>query len=321
MLTQFSEHSLNISTGNLFQRNKKGAAMENTLIELFCAVDDFCKIFYPKWGKYLIEEGLKKRQTLSRLTPGEIMTIVIYFHIIRFRDFKTYYIRYVLIYLQKAFPELVSYSHMVNLLKTILVPLCVFLQTLRGEKTGIYFVDSMIMRACHIKREQQHRVFYGLAKKAKSTVGWFFRFKLHLVINDKGELMAFKITAGNVDDRKPVIDLVKHLAGKLFGDKGYISQELFEKLMNQGVQLITKLKSNMKNKLMPLADKLLLRKRALIETVNDQLKNISQIEHSRHRSIWNFMVNLLAALTAYSLQPKKPSLHLSRKERRFLAMA
>ena len=130
--------------------------------------------------------------------------------------------------------------------------------------------------------------------------------------------MAFKITAGNVDDRKPVPDLVKHLNGKLFGDKGYISQELFEKLFQKGLQLVTRLRGNMKNKLMPLIDKLLLRKRALIETVNDQLKNISQIEHTRHRSVWNFMANILGALAAYCLQPKKPSLNLAANERNLM---
>lgn len=261
---------------------------------------------------------MKKRRTPSRLSPSEIMTIFIYFHMLRFRDFKTFYTRYVMLHLRHAFPGLVSYSHMVNLLKSVLVPVCAFVQSLSGEKTGIYFVDSTILKVCHIKREKQHRVFSGLAKKGKSTIGWFFGFKLHLVINDKGEFMAFKLTAGNVDDRKPVPDLVKKLTGKLFGDKGYISQELFEKLFQQGLQLVTRIKSNMKNKLMPLIDKILLRKRALIETVNDQLKNISQIEHTRHRSIWGFMVNILGALAAYALQPKKPSLNLAVNEKKLM---
>lgn len=243
------------------------------------------------------------------------MTIIIFFHVLRFRDFKTYYTSYVMPHLRDAFPNLVSYSHMVNLLKSVLVPLCAFLQTLKGEQTGIYFIDSTILKACHIKREKQHRVFNGMAKKAKSTMGWFFGFKLHLVINDKGEIMAFKLTAGNVDDRTPVPDLVKYLTGKLIGDKGYISQELFKKLFENGLQLVTRLKKNMKNKLMPLIDKILLRKRSLVETVNDQLKNISQIEHTRHRSIWNFMVNILGALAAYCLQPKKPSLNLAANEK------
>ncbi len=292
--------------------------MEDNLVVLFCIVDEFCKEFYPEYEKTLIAQGIKKRRRPSRIAPSEIITIFIYFHMMRFRDFKTFYTRYVMIYLRKAFPFLPSYSHMVNLLKSVLVPLCVFVQSLSGEKTGIYFIDSTILKACHIKREKQHRVFEGIAKKSKSTIGWFFGFKLHLVINDKGDLMAFKLTAGNIDDRKPVPDLVKHLAGKLFGDKGYISQDLFEKLFKNGLQLITRLKGNMKNKLMPLIDKLLLRKRALIETVNDQLKNISQIEHTRHRSIWNFMVNILGALAAYAMQPKKPSLNLAANEKKLM---
>ncbi len=176
------------------------------------------------------------------------------------------------------------------------------------QKTGIYFVDSTLLKACHIKREKQNKVFAGIAKKSKSTMGWFFGFKLHIVINDKGELMAFKITKGNVDDREPVPALAKGLVGKLIGDKGYVSSNLFLELWNDGLQLITKIKKNMKNKLMPLIDKILLRKRAIVESVNDQLKNISQIEHTRHRSVWNFVCNVVAELCAYSLQQKKPSI-------------
>jgi hypothetical protein len=139
-------------------------------------------------------------------------------------------------------------------------------------------------------------------------MGWFFGFKLHIVINDKGEIMAFKITKGNVDDRDPVPAMTQGLVGKLIGDKGYISNNLFLELLDDGLQLITKIKKGMKNKLMPLIDKILLRKRAVIESVNDQLKNISQIEHTRHRSVWNFACNIIAGLCAYSLQPKKPSI-------------
>lgn len=130
------------------------------------------------------------------------------------------------------------------------------------------------------------------------------------MINDKGEILAFKVTPGTTDDRVPVDKMTQGLTGKLFGDRGYISQELFDKLYQRGLQLITRIKKNMQNKMMPLVDKLLLRKRAIIESVNDQLKNISQIEHTRHRSPTNFMVNLVAALAAYALQPKKPSLNL-----------
>ena len=139
------------------------------------------------------------------------------------------------------------------------------------------------------------------------------RFKLHFIINDRGELLAFKLTPGNVDDRQPVLDMTTDIIGKLFGDRGYISQALFEQLYEQGLQLITRRKKNMKQQLVKLMDKILLRKRSLIETVNDRLKNISQIEHSRHRSVWNFMVNLFSGLIAYTYLPKKPSLDLEPK--------
>jgi hypothetical protein len=142
-------------------------------------------------------------------------------------------------------------------------------------------------------------------------MGWFFGFKLHLVVNDRGELLTCRLTPGNVDDRVPVPKLTEQVWGKLFGDKGYLSQPLAAQLRQRDLHLVTKLKSNMKNRLLPLMDKLLLRKRSIIESITDQLKNISQIEHTRHRSLTNFMVNLLCGLIAYFHQPKKPSLHLS----------
>ena len=283
---------------------------QDTLIHLFCLVDEFCQLFMPEWQKHLFKNRLIKRHRKTQLSPSEIMTIYIHFHQSHYRDFKNYYIFYVQKHLKPLFPSLVSYPRFVTLIKSVIVPLCFFLQTLKGEKRGIYFVDSLLLKVCHIKREKQHKVFKNFAKKSKSSVGWFFGFKLHLVINDKGELMAFKVTAGNVGDRKPVVDLTKKLIGKLFGDKGYISNKLTEELFSKNIRLITRVKKNMKNKFLPLIDKILLQKRAVIESVNDQLKNICQIEHSRHRSIWNFTANILAALCAYSLQPKKPSIYL-----------
>lgn len=285
--------------------------MENTLIVLYCIVDDFLKEFLSVWSKKLIsdeEDGVKRRNREGKLSMSEIMTIYIHFHQSHYRDFKTYYMCHISQHMRHLFPDLVCYPRFTTLIKSIIVPLVVFLHCFSGEKTGIYFIDSTTLKVCNIKRCSQNKVFKGVAKKGKSTIGWFFGFKLHIVINDKGELMAFKITAGNADDRKPVPDLVKALFGKLFGDKGYISQELFKNLFGQGLQLITGIKKSMKGRLMHLADKLLLRKRSVIECVNDQLKNISQIEHTRHRSVWNFLANILAGLAAYVLQPKKPSI-------------
>jgi hypothetical protein len=179
-----------------------------------------------------------------------------------------------------------------------------------GQCSGISFIDSTKLSVCHNRRIWSHKVLAELAARGKTSVDWFYGFKLHLVVNDCGELLAVKITAGHIDDRDPVPELARTLFGKLFGDRGYISQRLFEQLWEQHLQLITKLKKKMKNRLLPLFDKLLLRKRSISETINDQLKNISQIEHSRHRSVFNFFVNLIAGLVAYTFREKKPSLNL-----------
>jgi Transposase DDE domain len=192
-----------------------------------------------------------------------------------------------------------------------LVPLASYLHTQLGECSGISFIDSTSLSVCHPARISQHRVFGVDARRGKTSVGWFYGFKLHLVVNDRGELLALCLTPGNTDDRRPAPRLAQRLFGRLFGDKGYISAPLAERLLvTQGLRLITKLRKSMRQQLLHLSDRLLLRKRALIETIVDQLKNISQIEHSRHRSPFNFLVHLLAGLIAYCHQPKKPSLHL-----------
>jgi hypothetical protein len=237
-----------------------------------------------------------------------MMTIVILFHQSGFRNFKTFYLNYVCIYLRKEFPGLISYTRFVALMPTILLFLCAYLLANRGTATGISYVDSTSIAVCHNIRINRNKVFAGLAARGKTSMGWFYGFKLHLVINDKGEILNFWITPGNINDRKPVAKMVKNILGKLFGDRGYISAELVNLLMRQGLQLITTVRKNMKNKFMALIDKILLRKRFIIETINDQLKNISQIEHSRHRNVLNFMTNLIAGLIAYTHQPKKPAI-------------
>jgi hypothetical protein len=165
----------------------------------------------------------------------------------------------------------------------------------------------------------RNKAFKGIAQKAKSTIGWFFGFKLHIIVNERGGLLSVKLTRANVDDRSPVLDMVKNIFGKLFGNKGYISNNLTNDLKKQGISLITGVRKNMENKLLPLMDKILLRKRSIIETINDQLKNISQIEHSRHRSVYNFIVNMLCGLISYTHQPKKPTISLSREDALALA--
>ena len=265
---------------------------------LFCDIDDFCQEFEPLMNQHLIADGKIKRLRKHTLHLSEVMTLIVAFHQSGYRTFKHYYQKHVCVYLRWAFPQLVSYNRFVELMGEALLPLCAYLHTRKGSCSGISFVDSMPIAVCHNRRIHSHQVFDETAERGKNSVGWFYGFKLHLIVNDEGELLAVQLTAGNVDDRTPVPKLVKDLFGKLFGDKGYISQKLFDLLFTDGVQLVTKIRKNMKNKLMPVFDKLMLRKRAIIETIYDQLKNISQIEHTRHRSGFNFLVNIVSALIA-----------------------
>lgn len=280
-----------------------------SLLELFCAVDDFMLSFAPQWKASQVAAG-KQRERAGQLCPSEVMTILIHFHQSHYRTFKAYYTEHVQVHLTQEFPHLVSYTRFVALIPTMLVPLLAYLQSRYGPCTGISFIDSTSLEVCDPKRIKQHRVFATDAKRGKTSMGWFFGFKLHLAVNDRGDLLACCLTPGNVDDRTPVPAMVKRLRGKLFGDRGYISTPLSQLLFEQGLQLITRLRTKMKNRLMHLSDKLLLRKRAIIESIIDQLKNISQIEHSRHRNPSNFVVHLIAGLIAYSHQDKKPGLHL-----------
>jgi hypothetical protein len=283
------------------------------LTTLYCTVDDFWKSFRQEWEKHLIDSGKSKRGPEPELSIAEMMTIVILFHQSNYRTFKHFY-GYACIYFRKYFPKLISYDRFVYLMKNLFIPLLAYLLNRKGLVTGIAFIDSTSIKVCHNKRIPRNRVFKGLAKRGKTTAGWFYGFKLHLIINDRGEILAFQLTQGNVSDVSMMEILSRGILGKLFGDKGYISSELGKVLLKRGLELFTTLRSNMKQKLISMENKILLRKRSLIETVNDQLKNISQIEHTRHRGIGNFFVNMLAGIAAYSHQPKKPSLNLHGEE-------
>lgn len=283
----------------------------SSLEELFCSVDDFCQVFEPQWLAQQLTSGLATRQRSRSLCLSEIMTLLISFHQSHYRNFKQFYLKQVCIHWQEAFPELVSYQRFIEWTPSTLIPLCVYLKSCLGQCTGISFIDATSLKVCHNRRIAGHQVFDELAARGKTSVGWFFGFKLHLVVNEHGELLNFTLTPGNTDDRKPVGDLLSDLFGKVFADRGYVSGKLAKELLERwSIEFFAKPRRNMKNKLMRLNDKLLARKRSIIETVIDQLKNISQIEHTRHRSPMNFLVNVICGLIAYCHQPKKPSLHM-----------
>lgn len=172
-------------------------------------------------------------------------------------------------------------------------------------------MDSTSLAVCHNACIHSHKVSAGLAARGRTSTGWLFGFKLHLVFNDRGELLSVLLILGKVDDCKPVPGLVNRLFGKIFADKGYLFQPWFDYLYPTfSMQLNTKLRVNMKNRLMRLEDRWMLRKRVKVETIIDQLKNIFQSEHSRHRSVFNFLVNVLCGLIAYCQRLAKPSLGL-----------
>ena len=290
------------------------------LTEFFCEIDDFCQDWLATFSSTFFPTNGNSLPKHCRLSLSEVMTIAIHFHQSSYRTFKAYYIKHVCEHLTDYFPSLVSYNRMVELMPNVLTACLYYLSSRRGKMTGISFVDSTAIPVCHPKRITRNKVFKSTAKLSKSSMGWFFGFKLHLIINDCGEILSCKITPGNVDDRTHLPSMAQGISGKMFGDKGYIKKELFEQLLNRGLQLITPLKSNMKNKLVPMSDKISLRKRSVIETVNDQLKNISYLVHSRHRSLHNFMLNLITALIAYTHQPKKPSLKLDEPAQDFFSI-
>lgn len=287
--------------------------MDDTqLIILFCMIDEFCIKFEPEWKRIHMEHLSKSQRWWTtrepRLILSEMMTIVCYFHFSGYKTFKHYYLHHVEAHLKPYFPRLVSYKRFNKLMKGLIFPLFAFQQTVKGISKGIAYIDSTILSVCHICRTSRHKVFKSIAKKGKTSTGWFYGLKLHVVINHMGEIVSWMLTSGNTDDRTVVRKLVSGLSGKLFGDRGYVSKSLFGTLYKQGIQLITRLKSNMKNVLMDTCDKVLLYKRGIIESAFNKLKTTFQIEHHRHRSQQNFVVNLISGLTAYCLDPKKPKI-------------
>lgn len=288
--------------------------LADKVIEFFVEVDDFCIVFEAEIAHHLIESKNKGgRLRKSQLSDSEIISILILFHYGQFTNFKAFYTQYVCPHLSDLFPDLVSYQRFVALKKKVAVPLMMFLKTKGlGKCRGISFIDSTHLKVCHNRRIHQHRTFKNVAERGFCSIGWFYGFKLHLIINDRGEIISFFLTKGNVDDRnlKVMKSMTENMFGKLFADKGYISKKLSDLLFGNGIQLIAKPKKNMKNVNLSQTDRILLRKRALIESVNDELKNICKLQHTRHRSLGNFLINLMSALSAYCFFPKKPSLNI-----------
>lgn len=273
--------------------------MKKCITTVYYLVDNFCKI-YKEWEKSKLLPSNRVRQRDGALNLAELITIILYFYLSPCRDFKNYYL-YFLQSKYKGHFQFVSYPRIVQLWPSLVIPITILLQQLTGEMTGTYFIDSTKLQICHNKRTSNNRVFGRLAKIGKSSYGWFMGFKLHLLINHKGGIMAIKITKGNKSDVSCVSQLVKDLNGNTYGDKGYISKNLADELRTKGMRLITGIRKDMKNYLLEMNDKILLRKRSLIESVFNVLKNRMELEHTRHRSPVNFLVHIIACVAGYAI--------------------
>ena len=275
------------------------------LLEMFCLIDDFCIAFESGWRKHLVGRGLP----VCSMEMSEILTILVLFQFSKCRCFKYFYMMLSLLH-KRDFPRLLSYNRFIEIEKTYLVPLICFMKYQMFDCTGTSYIDATPLKVCHNKRIKQNKVFKKIANIGKSTMGWFYGFKLHLVVNQNGEPIDVAISKGNRDDRKLVKQLCKRVQGKLFADKGYISQELFEEMLEKGIKIVTQLKKNMKPKLMENNELILLKKRSVIESVFHIMKAILHIDHTRHRSPLNFLINFFAAIAAYCLYPGKPKINL-----------
>jgi len=281
-------------------------------LEVFCDVDDVLLSVAPHLKATQMTAGTQ-RQRPGQVWPSEIMTILIPVHHSHSRTFKASDTEHVHVSLTSACPHLVRSPRCVARIPTLLVPLLASVQRRSGTCTGISFIDATSLDVCDPTRIHQHRVFAVDARRGTSSMGWFCGFTRHLAVTDQGELLACSLTPGTVDDRAPVPQMGQRLRGTLIGDRGSMSAPLTTLLFEHGLQLITRVRKHRKNHLMPLSEKRLVRTRAMIASMIDQLTNISQMEHSRHRSPTNVVVHVSAGLLASSHHATKPGLHLDQR--------
>jgi hypothetical protein len=261
----------------------------------------------------LVKNKEMRRQRKFRLSWAEVLTIMMYYPHSGYKTFKDYYTKHVLFYLDHAFPgRLVSYNRFVELQQMAMLPMFIFSRLACVTCDGFSYIDSTALEVCHIRRAYSHKVFNGSARKGRTTTGWFFGFKLHLIINQHGELVNFDLTPGNIADNNAplLLRLIKQVFGKLYGDKGYLlAESVFRDLFEKGVQVVTKVRSNMKNRFLLWEDKMRLNSRGMIESCINVLKSRLSLEHSRHRSPTNFLSHIFTVLAAYSFIEEKPSIN------------
>ena len=285
---------------------------ELKIIKLFCELDDFSTEFNKKITEYMLGKNNPQSFNKPEITVSEMMCIEILYHRSSYKCFQYYYQQQVEQgYLKSYFPDAPSYNRFVQLKPRMLLHLIFYLNVCRiGQLCGIYFADSTKLAVGHNRRIHSNRVFKGKAARGKTSTGWFYGLKLFLVINAFGEIMNAFFTMANVADNhlSTMIKLFSKLKGWAFADKGFINQKAVEGLLSKGLHLVTGIRRNMKNKLMLMEQKILLKKRGVIESVYDILKTVGDIEHTRHRSPINALVKLYAGLCNYTFLDRLPSI-------------
>jgi len=288
--------------------------MFDQLTEIFCDFDDFCKEVVPNWEATLLEcdKSAKKPTKQEQYGPScglcrsEIMTILVMYHGSRFKNFKTFYNGIVLRLGRCYFPKAPCYERFLTLTKRAWLLLTFFMAYRFGSKTGVYYIDSTPLAVCHNKRINKHKVFRDLAARGKTSMGWFFGFKIHFVFNSLREIVAVQMTPGNISDASVVPKLTQDLTGKLFGDKGYIGKKLTQSLLERGLVLMTRVRKNMKSLPMTIDDKRLLNKRNIAETIIGHIKEFSSLRMPKHRSVINAFTHVVASIIAYPINPLSP---------------
>jgi hypothetical protein len=283
--------------------------MLDRLVEVFCEVDDFCKAFEGQWKAHLIAGGNKPRGPEPGLCDSEIITLLLMLHSSGYKYLKNFYNGPLGELLRRSyFQDMPCYERFIEVQKRVFAPLMFFVLSRMGKKTGVYYIDSTALPVCHNRRIQRHKTFASYARRGKTTMGWFFGFKLHLVFNELNEIVALTLTTGNVSDTAPVPRLTKDLVGKLFGDKGYIGKKLAEELLRRGLILFTRVRKNMKSLPISIVDKILLNGRNMAETIIGKIKAFSSLNLPKHRLPINGFLHILAAISAYQINPIKPDL-------------
>lgn len=287
--------------------------MKQDITEEFCMIDDFVKEYKKMQNNFELQDKnhiIRHKTRTPNLSESEIICIVLLFQKSPCKNFKFFYNSYAQLY-KSEFPKMPSYARFVALMPRIIHIMLVLLYSILGKPSSKnHFIDSTSIAVCSTKRISRNKLFKHIAKLGKTTKGWFFGFKLHIVINTTGELVSIKFTKGNTSDVSVLNSMSRNIKGRIFGDKGYISRRLFLILYNRGLKLITSIKKTMKNSPIDIYEKIMLRKRSLVETVFDFLKNKLQLEHTRHRSTSNFLLHIISTLVCYQMKKTKPSVSL-----------